>query len=473
MQYDQYWVSSHYLGAGLMALAVAGSWGARNRRVWLLLAVAVLSVIMALGSRGYLYSGVKAVLPQLGFIRYPIKFVVLAVLVIPILAAYGVSWHQAAAANSTRERKVIQSVTLLLLGLMGLIVWVAWEYPMVKDDWGATWHGTLERAGFLVLAAGTLLLLKRAAEFKLQILLRLGLLLLLWLDVYTHTPTLSPTVKRSVYESGLIRQELKLDPRASQPRFMETLAAMDKVRATSLNSPQADYLCHRLALFDDCNLLDDVPKIDGFYSLYLRDTQQIIAMLSMEDKPDTDLKGLKDFLGVAYINPAGAAAEKALDWVARDTYLPLVTAGQAPVFAADADELPALARTDFDPRQTVYLPPEAKASITARRAEAKILSQQIEAQRLKVEVAADASAMVVVAQAFYHPWRAYVDGARVKLWRANHGFQALEVPAGRHEVRLVYEDRVFEGGAVISLATLGALALVLFRRRAGSAKAEG
>jgi uncharacterized membrane protein YfhO len=90
-----------------------------------------------------------------------------------------------------------------------------------------------------------------------------------------------------------------------------------------------------------------------------------------------------------------------------------------------------------------------------------------------VEVAADASAMVVVAQAFYHPWRAYVDGARVKLWRANHGFQALEVPAGRHEVRLVYEDRVFEGGAVISLATLGALALVLFRRRAGSAKAEG
>ena len=47
VQYDQYWVSSHYLGAGLMALAVAGSWGARNRRVWLLLAVAELSVIMA------------------------------------------------------------------------------------------------------------------------------------------------------------------------------------------------------------------------------------------------------------------------------------------------------------------------------------------------------------------------------------------------------------------------------------------
>jgi len=40
------------------------------------------------------------------------------------------------------------------------------------------------------------------------------------------------------------------------------------------------------------------------------------------------------------------------------------------------------------------------------------------------------------------------------LYRANHAFQALEVPAGRHVVKLVYEDRMFEAGMAISLATL-------------------
>jgi len=40
------------------------------------------------------------------------------------------------------------------------------------------------------------------------------------------------------------------------------------------------------------------------------------------------------------------------------------------------------------------------------------------------------------------------------LWRANHAFQALEVPAGRHEVKLVYHDTRFLLGGVISLTTL-------------------
>jgi uncharacterized membrane protein YfhO len=62
--------------------------------------------------------------------------------------------------------------------------------------------------------------------------------------------------------------------------------------------------------------------------------------------------------------------------------------------------------------------------------------------------------MLVVAQAYYHCWRASVDGRAVPLWRANYAFQALEVPSGRHEVRLVYVDRAFQGGAIISMMAL-------------------
>jgi uncharacterized membrane protein YfhO len=64
-------------------------------------------------------------------------------------------------------------------------------------------------------------------------------------------------------------------------------------------------------------------------------------------------------------------------------------------------------------------------------------------------------ALVVVGEAFYHDWHARVDGTPVALWRANYAFQAVEVPAGRHEVTLVYKDEALRIGWI-----LGALGLI-------------
>ena len=50
----------------------------------------------------------------------------------------------------------------------------------------------------------------------------------------------------------------------------------------------------------------------------------------------------------------------------------------------------------------------------------------------------------------YHNWKARVDGKAVPLWRANYAFQAVEVPAGRHEVTLVYGDKMFWIGTLLA-----------------------
>jgi uncharacterized membrane protein YfhO len=62
--------------------------------------------------------------------------------------------------------------------------------------------------------------------------------------------------------------------------------------------------------------------------------------------------------------------------------------------------------------------------------------------------------MLVIAQSYYHWWKASVDGAAVPLWWANEGFQAVEVLAGRHQVRVIYQDRSFEIGAAVSILAL-------------------
>jgi uncharacterized membrane protein YfhO len=75
--------------------------------------------------------------------------------------------------------------------------------------------------------------------------------------------------------------------------------------------------------------------------------------------------------------------------------------------------------------------------------------------------------MLVVAQAGYHCWQASMDGASVPLWRANFAFQALEVPVGRHEVRIKYVDRAFQAGAIISIMALLTCVAVLLKDSRG------
>ena len=103
----------------------------------------------------------------------------------------------------------------------------------------------------------------------------------------------------------------------------------------------------------------------------------------------------------------------------------------------------------------MYLPVAARAQTSATTsAEAKAKITRISAHRIELEVDAAAPAWVVIAQAFHHPWKAYIDGAPSRLWRANYAFQAVEVTTGRHSVKLVYEDQAFRIGALVSVLTL-------------------
>jgi uncharacterized membrane protein YfhO len=80
-----------------------------------------------------------------------------------------------------------------------------------------------------------------------------------------------------------------------------------------------------------------------------------------------------------------------------------------------------------------------------------VLNSKFTPQRVDIEVEASEPSLVVVAQTWYHNWRAYVDGRPAPLLQANHAFQAFQVPAGRHHVRLAYEDRAFQFGAAVSI----------------------
>lgn len=72
---------------------------------------------------------------------------------------------------------------------------------------------------------------------------------------------------------------------------------------------------------------------------------------------------------------------------------------------------------------------------------------------------------VVVSQAWFPGWKAYVNGEEVPVWRANFAFNAIPVPAGSNTIEFVYEPSSLRVGGWISLASLLVGGLGLRRRR--------
>jgi hypothetical protein len=71
---------------------------------------------------------------------------------------------------------------------------------------------------------------------------------------------------------------------------------------------------------------------------------------------------------------------------------------------------------------------------------------------------------VVVGDAYYRGWRAYVDGRRVPVEEAAGGIRAVRVGAGEHRLEFRYRPAsVYIGGALTALG----LALAAFLRRLG------
>ena len=466
-QHGQYWTSSYYLGLGTLWLAALAVLCLRERRVWLLATIGIMALFCALGENTPFYPLLRKVIPQLSFITYPVKFVMVVIFAAPLLAAY-------ALANLEKiQKRLLPLGAILLVLILGILFWTQLA-PMLGDNPHDTLLNGLSRAAMLVLTGGALWLLARVSESRWMRIAPLLLLLVAWVDVFTHEPAQNPTVPPSVYEPNLIRTKLAMQPQPELGGARAMLAPTAALELTrfAVSDPKNNFLAKRLGYCANANLLDAVPKVDGFFSLTPREFDGLLTLIY--ENPQRDFSALLAFMGVAQVT----SPTNLLAWQARTNFLPLVTGGQRPkVFfhdnqKSDAVMLRALAQNDFDASKTVLLSlPEGCLGwlVPISKPESvHVLNSQFGTQTVDMEVEInDVSSLVVIAQTYYHNWRAEIDGKPDTLYRANYAFQAVLVQAGRHHVHLFYKDRAFELGAAISLCMWVncAISLVLMRRR--------
>jgi hypothetical protein len=460
-QYGQNWTSSYYLGIGTLWLALLAVWTLRERRVWLLGACAAVALLFAFGENTPIYPALRRIIPRLSLITYPVKYLTLVAFFAPLLAAFALARQQNLQATERRisAGRMALAGSILLTLLAGILFWV-WRFPFSTDDVRTTLLNGASRALFLLMTGAVLVFLAQPSKSGFCRIAPLLLILIAWLDVLTHEPAQNPTAPPTIYTFGLAREKLAMNPQPElgKSRAMLTPMAEWQFVHSAISSPQNNFLIGRLAYGADCNLLDAVPKVDGFLSLTPRENDDVLSLFYT--RTNADFPGLEDFMGVSQTS----APDQIYHWQSRPNFLPLVTAGQKPVFLDDADTMRALTHPDFEGGKIAFLPQEDKSLVTVSdQTGAKILDSKFGNQTVDIEAEAAKPSLVVVSQTYYHDWHAYVDGHETPLLRANHAFQAVQIPAGRHQIRLVYEDRAFETGGMVSIVSWLGCLICLFR----------
>lgn len=454
----QQFFTSYYVTLPLVIMAAYAVIFVRDRRIWFFGATAVLGFWLALGSSGYLYKWLFALSPMLGSMRYPVKFLALTLVALPILAAFGIA-HWTGTGTEPRHRRTMLMLTgACAAAIFGVMVWAHFQ-PLPDHDGPPVWWNGLWRLLFLIPGVAVLLALKQHFKNgKASLWCSIALLGCIVLDSLSQVPKHSVTPPGHVYQPGALGARIEKPPKLGEGRVFMSRATHDLLFYKMLPDPFEDLMGRRLSVFGNLNLIDNVATPDGFYAMYLPKVRQIWKSLFFAPA-DQFPAPLADFAGITHMsNPT-----KSLEWIARPQAMPLVSAGQEPRFRDDRTNLFGVVHKLFDPRTMVYLQNDDRQFVTVtNKTEAKVTSQRWTAHEIEMEVEATEPSVVVLSQAYYRPWQAFVDGARTQILRANYAFQALQVPAGRHTVRFVYKDSLFALGAVISLVTLAAAVVGVF-----------
>ena len=447
-QPDQYWISSYYVPLTLSIFVPMAFWK-RNRGVAIFLGLIALTfLVLSFGDAAGLYRIIRTVIPGFNFMRFPIKFSVLVVFALILLGSMGLAETIRLVQGSTD--KFLRPICIAALGaalLIAALIGFAYARPTIGENPGVTLRNGVSRAALIAAAVVLVIACSKKAATNSRILLLLGLCGIVWIDAISHAPSENPRIDASIYKTS-VRVSDKY-PQLGAGRSMISAGAEERLDHSQFATPAQDLGTSRLALYSNCNLLDAVPKVDGFFSLYLREEATIDRILYAST--NYSFPGLMDFLSVTQISDPDAPTR----WIERSNALPIIHSGGKVQFVNREQTLRTLANAAFDPRSLVLLPENALGFVQATNSNAsEIVVKSISAEKIAFTSSASSNGLVTISQSFHGGWRATVDGKPTTIWRANHAFQAIEIPAGTHSVVISYSEPLFRIGAAISITTL-------------------
>lgn len=488
----QSWLENAYLGSSVAVLAVwacrvAGSDRSVRAHAWL----GTAGILLALGGGFPAYVWLHQHVPLLGLVRYPVRFLFLTHFAAAVLAGALVSRTQSGAAPGVSRAAVVISLALGAAAaasvlwhepLSGLIQETAlarygsrveafYSQERFREFLAAAWGNTSRSLVFAAFAS-----LGAAAALRAGVRAKVSALFFVTLtasDLATAN-LVEPVVSRESFEapSEHVRYLLEdpdlfrvsASPKAIYQQTFSRRVSVEAEQRDQKNRLASNYLMPH-GLYDAM----------GYDSLYLSDVEKVQEKLLKRRDPGENR--MMDWLNIKYLAspletlgpPLRAVNRTDVSvlylnerWMPRAFVVPEVA-----VVPDGKRRLEILSSADYDPAERILIerqPDGAPASVP-RGGLSKAGRVSDEANRLGVDVEGVSGGWLFVSDAYDPGWRARIDGADVRTYRANHAFRAVFVPPGAHRVTWSYEPPLAAASACVSAAALAWLILIVLIRR--------
>jgi prepilin-type N-terminal cleavage/methylation domain-containing protein len=492
---------SIYVGPIVLLLAVLGAAGAfRRNAFWVV--VALVAVAAALGGYTPFYPLVRKLVPSLMYFRFPVKYIVFAVLACAVLAAEGFAGRAAANRRSIAWAAGGVALTALLLSLAAFGMpdvmtvaahWLARSTHLKDASAGAEFltrsaPPLLARASALLLA-GSLLVV--AAERRRQLLAVLFAAVCadlavthLRLNLTMPVAQLSPPAwytsaagSQRLYIGGRVRGYMNTKDPDGTPEWQIPVAATAVEGRMELNAqlPMAPSGWRvREALSYDLPYLwpaeyeatvrrfEDASR-DERAAFLRRSGVRRCVFPQKEDRQFRPIADVRDWNMQVFECDPGATR----------VFVPPAVA-----VAPDPADLAWQREALFDPAlpddvaRVPAMPAPAGRPGTPEPPSVRIVHDG--AMTVILEATLRESGLVVLRDSFDPSWRAEADGLPAEIVRVNGRYRGVALPPGRHVIRFTYRPRDLAPGLSISVTSgLALFALSWFSRRSRTRTQRG
>jgi hypothetical protein len=488
--YPNYWEGAGYMGVLPLLLAVEAVLGwkragqrARSSGIWFWVFVTAIALVLALGQYTPVFPFLFRHVPTFSLFQAPARWLALTTVALAALSALGARQWPCGRRGQRRGRlAAVVGMALLLGGLAA---------PRLARGVSATFGPATARLGLFLAVAGVLALLRRDRPWW-----RAAVVGFVAFDLLLFGWPLVPTVDRSLYHESTAtamwledepgptaRVYWPVDPKQPNSDYGAEYRVKFGYLAFDSFGPQdtEHWWQMREALLPNVGMLDGVLAVSNFDPLlvgrYVDLLQAAVESRSLlQVMGATHVISDRPWVNGETVQDSKTATGEGLEPVVTLYRLPAAL-GRAWVVPAarivsSEEALTALVDSAFDPAAEVLLELSSGDQQPVPSTHSSPISIEYRValhdapNGVKMHVYVDVPGYLVVADTWYPGWQAKVNGEPVDILRANYGFRAIWLGAGKHLVEMAYRPVTVSVGAVISLASLASLAAgMLLKRR--------
>ncbi len=484
----QSWLLVYYMGLFTMICAILALKFDTTKKRKAIFYILAIGLVLSFGRYTPVYYLLYRIMPGFSLSRYPIKFFFMIAFSLAVLAGMGLDYYRKFVKSSTALAGFLRKILILAFigGFFYLLInsnffeifnilykkmlpcFLDKKYQLNQLIYVALFNIKRSIGYFMMLSVVLFFGVHKKVKLNLMVPI---LIFISLLDIYTANKKLYLNMDMDDYlNPGQTIEFLKKD--RTLFRIFDSPATLSQ----NMYVPERDYFEGMRSLKErmvsNRGVSFGIYDAYGYGSLYNKRYEEIVLAITNLNLPDeTNLLNLlnvkyiispKDFEAEGY--KLARKGEKANIYENENVLPRAFLVGEAVVIKDKGEILERLKSKDFEPAKEVILEEDFlftnHESRTTNNETVDIL--QYSPNEVIIEVQVNTPKFLILSDSCYPGWKAYVDGKKAKIYRANYIMRAVHLGPGKHTVKFTYDPFSFKIGAIVTLATLIALGGVVF-----------